>query len=345
MLVEAKKVDVASSTVVAQVDIRGGREPAPLASTLKERAASINALLDGADKDDASGKSRRVKAGMELLAARQMFPPTRSGRKESEWLAWCKANIRRSLPDISKIMKIAQSDDPEAALRREREVTRAQAAKHKAARKAAYQAALSAASPVVKAEQAALAKDGGGSGLSHPDGGCQGAPTSKEGSITARVEAFFFTNPHATVTDLRAQVGDVGHGLIEVGRNRARARLEIEAARTASLTFTKAQLADVEAAITKRTRALEGAFQERVSEAARKLYDENFPKLQEEQNEAHRVEKFFRKMINDHKPVFTATEYMTILACLHPDNSASKEKRDSAFTAFSAMKFQLTGKK
>jgi hypothetical protein len=43
--------------------------------------------------------------------------------------------------------------------------------------------------------------------------------------------------------------------------------------------------------------------------------------------------------------LFNETEFMTLLACVHPDNSASEHKRDTAFKALNAMKFQLTGKR
>ena len=98
----------------------------------------------------------------------------------------------------------------------------------------------------------------------------------------------------------------------------------------------------IEAAIAKGRRGLESAFQDRVREAAQKLYDDNFPTLQKEQNKASETVQLYTRLINDRRPIFTAAEYTTILACLHPDNSASNEKRETAFRAFSAMKLQLT---
>ena len=40
--------------------------------------------------------------------------------KHGEWLKWCEENIERSQRDIQRLMKMAGSDDPEAALEQER---------------------------------------------------------------------------------------------------------------------------------------------------------------------------------------------------------------------------------
>jgi hypothetical protein len=108
--------------------------------------------------------------------------------------------------------------------------------------------------------------------------------------------------------------------------------------------FTKAQEAHVNAAITRRTRELEDSFSERIRKAAQELYDKNFPDFQEELNRAHRTEKYYRKLIDMHQPILTDAEFLLILACLHPDNSASNERRETAFRTFNAVKFRLTGK-
>jgi hypothetical protein len=109
--------------------------------------------------------------------------------------------------------------------------------------------------------------------------------------------------------------------------------------------FNKAAATHIEAAIKRRRQELEASFKETIAREINKLYNEHFPTLQKEQNEAVAERKFYREMINDHKPPFTEVEFLIILACLHPDNSASDEKRQSAFRIFNAAKFQLTGKK
>ncbi len=109
--------------------------------------------------------------------------------------------------------------------------------------------------------------------------------------------------------------------------------------------YTKAQETQIVARVKALVMAMEETFDARVRAAAKRLYDQNFPTLVEDQRKAHEAESFFRKMINDHKPPLTEAEFMTILACLHPDNSASPEKRDDAFKIFNAVKLQLAGKK
>ena len=63
------------------------------------------------------------------------------------------------------------------------------------------------------------------------------------------------------------------------------------------------------------------------------------------EKEASEKAYHYGQMINNHNPIFTEEEFRTIIICLHPDNSASKEKRDTAFKAVQARKLQLTGKK
>ena len=76
-------------------------------------AKSINHHINRALAADISGERHRVKAGQELIEARKHVAP-------GEWLAWCKANIYRSVRDIQRLMRIAGADDPDAALGRER---------------------------------------------------------------------------------------------------------------------------------------------------------------------------------------------------------------------------------
>ena len=109
----------AEPVVVAQVDARAGRELVLVDTgpTLEQRAASINAHIEKYCKADASSMSHRLRAGQELVDARKNVP-------HGEWISWCEANIRRSRQDIARLMKMAGSDDPEAALEQEREHNR-----------------------------------------------------------------------------------------------------------------------------------------------------------------------------------------------------------------------------
>jgi|HubBroStandDraft_6_1064221.scaffolds.fasta_scaffold01938_14 hypothetical protein len=110
------------------------------------------------------------------------------------------------------------------------------------------------------------------------------------------------------------------------------------------LRFTKAQDHQVEARIKVAIKALEAEFNERVRKAAQKLYDENFPTLQREQNEAFEEKMFYQKMINNHEPIFTKAEYYDILFCTH-NKEVSEERKHRASLALIAKKLQLTGEK
>ena len=69
--------------------------------------------------------TRRERAGEYLIQAKAQV-------LHGEWITWCEANIRRSIRDIQKLMKIAQDDNPEQAAAEEREAVREQVARHRA---------------------------------------------------------------------------------------------------------------------------------------------------------------------------------------------------------------------
>jgi hypothetical protein len=109
--------------------------------------------------------------------------------------------------------------------------------------------------------------------------------------------------------------------------------------------LTKTTNDHIEAAMKHRLREWEKDFDERVRLAMLEHNKDYRSVLEESKKRAEEKEERYNNLINDFKPLFTETEYTVILTCLHPDNVASKEKRDTAFKAFNAMKFQLTGKK
>ena len=108
-----------------------------------------------------------------------------------------------------------------------------------------------------------------------------------------------------------------------------------------TFTFTKAQDKQVEA----RLKVLEAQFNERVRLTMLERNKDYLITLDQIQKEASEKAYHYGQMINNHNPIFTEEEFRTIIICLHPDNSASKEKRDTAFKAVQARKLQLTGKK
>jgi len=125
-----------------------------------------------------------------------------------------------------------------------------------------------------------------------------------------------------------------------------------EAALIASVKFTKAQDHHVEVVVRRHLKEVEkerkawlAKFWEQVTQKANESCEKRFPHLQERENAAFRKEEYWQNMINKHKPIFTEQEFSDIRMCLHPDNSASKEKREHAFHTFNIMKLQLTGKK
>lgn len=101
----------------------------------------------------------------------------------------------------------------------------------------------------------------------------------------------------------------------------------------------------IEAIVARRLRELEREFSERVRLALLERNADYRELLEKSQKEASEKWERYDNLINSHKPIFNETEFITILTCLHPDNSASVEKRNIAFRAFNAMKFQLTGKR
>jgi hypothetical protein len=145
----------------------------------------------------------------------------------------------------------------------------------------------------------------------------------------------------------RAIVGrefNVGQHAVQLATARAKGKLEAEPLiDPASLSLTAQQKAGL--SLKQQRKALEREFDERVR---LKVLEENkdfLAQLEQIQQEASEKWKLYHDLVNEHKPVFTEPEFMLILTCLHPDNSASKEKREQAFSAFNAMRLQLTGKK
>ena len=108
-----------------------------------------------------------------------------------------------------------------------------------------------------------------------------------------------------------------------------------------TFTFTKAQDKQVEA----RLKVLEAQFNERVRLTMLERNKDFIATLEQSKKEASEKAYHYGQMINNHNPIFTEEEFRTIIICLHRDNSASKEKRDTAFKAVQARKLQLTGKK
>jgi len=55
--------------------------------------------------------------GLALIEAQQLVP-------HGDWQNWCKANVKRSMGDIRKVMRMAGSDDPDGAHEAEKAANR-----------------------------------------------------------------------------------------------------------------------------------------------------------------------------------------------------------------------------
>jgi hypothetical protein len=108
--------------------------------------------------------------------------------------------------------------------------------------------------------------------------------------------------------------------------------------------LTKAQQSLVEAKLKILSRKLELDFNERVRLAMLEHNETYRAGLEKLKADAQRKNEIYDKLINNYKAIFNEEEFRNILVCLHPDNSASKEKRETAFSVFNNKKFQLTGK-
>ena len=65
--------------------------------------------------------------------------------------------------------------------------------------------------------------------------------------------------------------------------------------------------------------------------------------VKEQEAKARADEKLWREIIDNHRPLFTADQFKTILMCLHPDGHRTADKLSEAFRLFNGKKVQLTG--
>lgn len=105
----------------------------PGLTPLPALADQINACFKSADKAELKASDKRITAGRLLVAARDRIERGEAG--EITFREWCKAQVQRSWPDIRKCIKLAESDDPEAARDAEKAKARAAMKKLRAKRK------------------------------------------------------------------------------------------------------------------------------------------------------------------------------------------------------------------
>jgi hypothetical protein len=95
---------------------RAGKAAQP---TLDEAVRAITEKFDEVANLDKRATSARVAAGKMLIELRARIEGGEAGEGVS-WWEWCEANIQRSRKDCEKLMRMASSDDPEAAIEDER---------------------------------------------------------------------------------------------------------------------------------------------------------------------------------------------------------------------------------
>lgn len=115
--------------------------------------------------------------------------------------------------------------------------------------------------------------------------------------------------------------------------------------------FTKAQARHVEALTKKLQRDFNSQFAAAVEAQVNKLVEERKAALERAQavcrkqlNDAFKDQQHWRKLIDNHKPIFTKAEYIDILFCARNDHVA-QDKHHRATLALEAKKLQLTGEK
>lgn len=113
----------------------------------------------------------------------------------------------------------------------------------------------------------------------------------------------------------------------------ASAKAKLEAAKRMLEKEMRAELA-------RRQCGMEEEVRRRVVEANKKY----LAMLKEREDELEADKRYYRQMINNHKPPLTADQFRTILMCLHPDGERTTEKLTEAFRLFNDRKIVLTGK-
>jgi hypothetical protein len=103
--------------------------------SLKSMVRQINNSFEQASKASLVAVDARIAAGKLLIEAKERVEAAK--KEHGTFKVWCAANIKRSLPDIYRVMKLASSADSAAALEEERRIAReGMAAKRKADKEA-----------------------------------------------------------------------------------------------------------------------------------------------------------------------------------------------------------------
>lgn len=126
---------------------------------------------------------------------------------------------------------------------------------------------------------------------------------------------------------------------------RAEARVELDAERvlaTAEAQMTPKSRITVEKAIELHKKRLNKAFEAVVDQEVRRRFESADKSVREHNAELRKRNQQLQIWIQE-KAVFSTDDYRLIMVCLHPDNSASPEKRARAFDLFRQKERRLTG--
>ena len=110
----------------------------------------------------------------------------------------------------------------------------------------------------------------------------------------------------------------------------------------ANAEFTPKGKISIEKAIALHKKRLDRTFQQKVGEEVRREID-RADSAARQQLAQLRKENLQLSQIVRQQAVFPPDDYKTILACLHPDNSASQDKRARAFDLFKQKERRLVG--
>lgn len=127
--------------------VDAGADAAALRS-LAAAAKRVNAALDKARVAEGRADDLRVTAAVELAAAKTMCAENKVNFK-----SWCEANVTQGYAEVTRLVKIGQSDDPHQAIEDMRSRNREKNKEHRARKKVGATKSISA-SPAAAAETA-----------------------------------------------------------------------------------------------------------------------------------------------------------------------------------------------
>ena len=287
-----------------------------LPDTLERRALKIEAAIERQGKHDAGWVDATLELAVELAAAREDLASNQAFSK------WCEGRLHNIMktPNERAILIQWGKDPVQARILLEKRETNSIQMIHRGFRNPAKT----------------------------PPPPTPAAPLP--GSTPAREVAKATIRAHK-------EIHGVFPSVIEAQKETGKSRIVVEPALASviaessaappSPAFTKAQEyhieAQVKARLYERDRERAKQFDARVTAENKRQIDILFPDLEKLRKEAAINEQYYREMTSK-LAIFTEEEYRTILFCLHPDNVASKEKRETAFKAFQASKVRLTGR-